>query len=425
MSSPVSPPPKKYVNINGVMKLNPEYQKWKASTTLSAEALPIVSTVHDCQEMQSVAPSSQINSETQETLDSIPQRLDGILSPDTALTQLTNLLAKYEVPLGLLRKLMILSEFDVLEFLVDDSGSMGLLSDTQDAYGRTHTRWQEAASRLKEMMEILSYLPFQQVKIWFLNRPQTLHFQRQRRDPTTLFQDMVAQIDQVFATAPYGSTPAFERLQQSFRTYPSQQKVARYFFGDGVPNGGKTAQKQILTLLQTRPQPEQHPVTFLSCTSNDEEVLWMKEAEEAAPYCAECDDYEDEMREVLADQGAAFPYTRGFWLICALVSACFPDDLDALDESVPFTKTTLDRLLGMDHTGESYKYYFECFVQAQANKKLEKKGLFGFRNKSKVDALKKNQNWKPYYDEFVIAPVAHQIPVVREFREKLKKLASK
>jgi hypothetical protein len=413
--------------MNGVMKLNPEYKQWKASaTTMNAEALPVVSTVNDCQELQSVAPSCQINNETQETLDSIPQRLEGILSPDTALTQLTNLLSKYEVPLGLLRKLMILSEFDVLEFLVDDSGSMGLLSDTKNAHdGQTQTRWQEAASRLKEMMEILSYLPFQQVKIWFLNRPQTLHFRRTNRDPVTLYQDMVAQIDQVFAEAPYGSTPAFERLQQSFRNYPPQQTIARYFFGDGVPNGGKTAQKNILALLQTRPHPEQHPVTFLSCTSNDEEVLWMKEAEEAAPYCAECDDYEDEMREVLADQGVAFPYTRGFWLICALVSACFPDDLDALDESVPFTKTTLDRLLGIDHTGESYKYYFECFVKAQANKKLEKKGLFGLRNKSKVDALKKNQNWKPYYDEFVIAPVAHQIPVVREFREKLKKLASK
>lgn len=428
-----SAPPKKYVNIDGVMKLNPEYKKWKASTststsstsTMSVDALPVVSTVLDCQELQSVAPSVQLNSETQATLDSLPQRMQGILSPDTALTQLTQLLAKYEVPVGLLRKLMILSEFDVLEFLIDDSGSMGLPSDTNNAYGQPQTRWQEAAGRLKEMLEIISYLPFQQVKVWFLNRPNILHFNRNHRDPATLFHDMVTQIDQVFAAPPYGSTPAFERLQQSFRNYPSQQTIARYFFGDGVPNGGKAAQKGILTLLQTRPNPQQHPVTFMSCTNEDDQVEWMKEAEEAAPYCGECDDYHDEMQEVLADQGVALPYTKGFWLICALVGACFPEDLDALDESIPFTKKALDQLLGIDHTGESYRYYFECFVKAQASKKLEKKGLFGLRNKNKVDVLKKNQNWKPYYDEFLIAHSANQIPVVREFMEKLKKAASK
>lgn len=425
-ASSTPPPPKKYVNIDGVMKLNPEYKKWKASsTTMTVDALPVISSVLDCQELQSVAPSVTLNTETQATLDSIPQHLQGILSPDAALTQLTQLFTRYEVPLGLLCKLMILSEFDALEFLIDDSGSMGLASDTHNAYGQPQTRWQEAAGRLKEMMEILSYLPFQQIKIWFLNRPNALHFKRNHRDPTSLYQDMVTQIDQVFATPPYGSTPAFERLQQSFRNYPPQQSIARYFFGDGVPNGGKSAQKSILALLQTRPNPQLHPVTFLSCTNEDDQVEWMKEAEELAPYCGECDDYHDEMHEVLADQGVALPYTKGFWLICALVGACYPDDLDALDESVPFTKNTLDQLLGINHTGESYKYYFDCFIKAQASKKLEKKGLFGLRNKNKGDALKKNQNWQPYYDEFLIAPVANQIPVVREFKEKLKKAASK
>ena len=38
--------------------------------------------------------------------------------------------------------------------------------------------------------------------------------------------------------------------------------------------------------------------------------------EEAAPYCSEADDYEDEAREVLRDQGAALPFSKGFHLIC-------------------------------------------------------------------------------------------------------------
>lgn len=150
----------------------------------------------------------------------------------------------------------------------------------------------------------------------------------------------------------------------------------------------------------------------------------MKQAEEAAPFCGECDDYHDEMQEVLADQGVALPYTKGFWLICSLVGACYPDDLDALDESVPFTKTSLDQLLGINHTNESYQYYFDNFIKAQSSKKLEKKGLFGLRIKNKVDVLKKNQNWKPYYNDFLVTPFANQIPVVQAFKEKLKQAAT-
>ena len=63
------------------------------------------------------------------------------------------------------------------------------------------------------------------------------------------------------------------------------------------------------------------------------------------------------------------PYTGGFWLIYALIAACYPDDLDALDESVPFAKTVMDRLLGIDHTGEFYKYKLDCLIQAQSAKK--------------------------------------------------------
>lgn len=81
--------------------------------------------------------------------------------------------------------------------------------------------------------------------------------------------------------------------------------------------------------------------------------------EEAAPFCSELDDFKAEQQEVLNDQGSAFPFTKGFWLVCQLCAACYPDDLDAIDESLPFSKYTLDNLLGRTHTNEEYKYYFE------------------------------------------------------------------
>jgi hypothetical protein len=86
--------------------------------------------------------------------------------------------------------------------------------------------------------------------------------------------------------------------------------------------------------------------------------LFFSQIEEAAPFTSEVDDYHDEKEEVIHDQGPAFPYTKGLWLICSLVSAICPNDLDALDENVPFSKHTLDELLGRVHSPEEYLYYW-------------------------------------------------------------------
>ena len=50
---------------------------------------------------------------------------------------------------------MMLTEYQSLEFIIDDSGSMQCLSDTVNPLTRQpQTRWQEAQVRLKEMIEI-------------------------------------------------------------------------------------------------------------------------------------------------------------------------------------------------------------------------------------------------------------------------------
>jgi hypothetical protein len=62
---------------------------------------------------------------------------------------------------------------------------------------------------------------------------------------------------------------------------------------------------------------------------------------------------------VITDQGSAFPYTKGLWLLSNLIAALNPDDLDAMDENIPFSKYTLDEMLGRYHTPEEYHYYFK------------------------------------------------------------------
>ncbi len=85
--------------------------------------------------------------------------------------------------------------------------------------------------------------------------------------------------------------------------------------------------QQLGDTIRNRKDPSSNPITFFSCTDQDEEVEWMKDLEEVAPYCSECDDYLDEKGEVFKDQGKGFPYTKGFYLVCALVGAMNPEDL--------------------------------------------------------------------------------------------------
>jgi hypothetical protein len=52
------------------------------------------------------------------------------------------MLAKYEVPMGLMSKLLDLQQFDVLDFILDDSGSMNNLTDSRLPNGQVYTSYQ-------------------------------------------------------------------------------------------------------------------------------------------------------------------------------------------------------------------------------------------------------------------------------------------
>ena len=293
--------PKKYVKVNGIMKLNPEYKKWKtaqnqaqagpmavaapATTVVSAQALPIVSSMDDYEKMNDdigAIPMSESTNATIEMLQDDDIANETGLDSDDMIDELGRLLAKYECPIGLLNKLMCLSEYQSLEFIIDDSGSMTLQTDSVDPKTkRMMTRWAEAQMRLKEMIEVIAYVPFEQIGIEFLNRTDRITLKRQGRTPQVFLNDANAQIDASFRRGPSGTTPAYEKLKESILRGQGAN-IARYFFGDGKPNGGKPAIDAIVQLLVNRQNPEGNPVTFLSCTNEDEAVEWMKDAEEVS-----------------------------------------------------------------------------------------------------------------------------------------------
>jgi hypothetical protein len=149
----------------------------------------------------------------------------------------------------------------------------------------------------------------------------------------------------------------------------------------------------------------------MSCTSNDADTEWMKQCEEKAPYCSEFDDYGDESREILKDQGDAFPYSYGLHLVAQIVAAFNPHDLDAMDESVPFSRQTLDNLLGYQSSPQEYKYYYDFFVVAQHKLPL---GTYQRDFVQKLPCL---------YEQFESAAVANDIPDVVQYKQKLKSMA--
>lgn len=416
----------KYISDNGVRKFNPEWHPPPTAPVApalpfqnQATALPIVSHPNGQQDFFDeeivVAPSYQQALEQYNEIiveaEAVPE------NSESPIDQLSTVLVRYEVPAGMLSKLLMLSEFELAEIIVDDSGSMNAQTDARGPQGQILTRWKEAKQRIEEMMEVIAYIPVAPVfYIRFLNRTQVLELQRNAGEPPQAFVERAKDaLSQEFSKYPSGTTPALEAIRASFARYPPGGKaVPRYFFGDGVPNGGAHAAQQIAQLLVHRAEPSRNPFTFMSCTNNDEDVEWMKDCEEVAPYCSEFDDYEDESREIIKDQGKAFPYSYGLHLVGQIVAAFNPDDLDAMDESVPFTKQTLQDLMGYQVSPEEYKYYFDSFVEAQRRLPRQTHAQSSFV--AKLPTL---------YHEFANASLARQIPAVAEYRTQMKESQQK
>lgn len=389
----MSAPPQKFIqDHNGVRKLNPAYKQFMDAQnraqqasgqapatnfvipqmTNAIQALPVVATKEEV--AKHLGPNTKIAetvNATEEMLTDPDIAKEVGLPPDETMANLNKLFAKYEIPLGLSNKLFALSEYSIALLLIDDSGSMNMSGSLRFPNGALMTRWQEVYTRLGQMIEVFACVPCPPIVVRFLNRPQVLELKKNPgENPENFHRRAMAIVTSVFQQPPAGTTPFKERLQELFHIY-AQHPVTYYFFGDGEPNGGAMAARAITQMLISRPNPSQSPFTFLSCSNDDQAVAWMKEAEEAAPYCSELDDFEAEAQEVLGDQGQGLPFSYGLWLICCVCASFNPNDLDALDESCPMSKQTLDNILGYQTSIQEYQYYFDLMLRTQGNKPVE------------------------------------------------------
>jgi hypothetical protein len=110
-------PPKKYIKINGVMKMNPEYKQWQAAQggggaptakPLNPQALPVVSNMDDHAQLNEDlgmdVPLSESTNATIEMMQEPEFAMEAGMAPDEMVDQLGGILGKYEVPMGLMNK---------------------------------------------------------------------------------------------------------------------------------------------------------------------------------------------------------------------------------------------------------------------------------------------------------------------------------
>jgi hypothetical protein len=155
---PINPPPsyisqeqpKKYCKVNGIAKLNPAYTAWQRQQTQQQHgqtatslknpnaALPVISNMDDYLKYNeaNVASGSAQRPLASLTDHALEKMQDPAFSKQVGLNSdqmvdgLQAILSKYEVPIGLTSKLLDLQQFDVLEFIIDDSGSMNNITDS-------------------------------------------------------------------------------------------------------------------------------------------------------------------------------------------------------------------------------------------------------------------------------------------------------
>lgn len=434
---------RKYIiDGTGKLVLNKDYQPAAGSAqppaapvTTNTNTLAIATTIAD-QKAMSQATDLPAPQPLQDAIN-LMQNPDYVanfqapdLSGDALLDGLMQIFSRNEIPIGLMSKLTPL-QGNAIHFKIDDSGSMNgpsnLLIRDACAYTKKHrnpnaderlSRWEEAEDRLHTLIELYAYVPTGPITLSFFDHPNVrtgkrIVLERGGKSPDECLQIWHRQIRKLFEGAyPDASTPILynmkNMLQEADRMRQnSDMRTMHYLLTDGEPDGKEEEIDEIKSFLKGEMDgstlvrdPKLNPFTFLGCSNQPEDYQWMHEVEEIARYVAAICDFRDERDEVRKDQGTAFPYTRGFWLLCNVAAAVNPDDLDALDQHAPLTKSTLESLLGRGLMEPEYRDYFT------------KHPTFTDRSKPVFE---------PDYQDFLTVGVARNIPTVAFFNAELAK----
>lgn len=149
--------------------------------------------------------------------------------------------ARYEAPIGLINKLLALSEYK-LNFIIDDSVSMGSDTDVAMSSATTFlktrhsnnkrvccsqknqalmTRWEEAEDRLHILLDVVALIPTGEVCISCLNGKTVLKLAHHGQGPEAFARDAHEQVSKLFDV---GAFQRHANLQRTGERLPRQRR---------------------------------------------------------------------------------------------------------------------------------------------------------------------------------------------------------
>lgn len=240
------------------------------------------------------------------------------------LMKLREVCARNEIRPDFAAKLRQLEEFDTVA-LFDDSGSMKTpvkKAGFQDPFAPIPTRWSEAQLHAGITVDLAACLDPDGIDIRFLNRPGFSNVATS------------AQVAAAFAPPPNGYTPLARAVSGIFEekaTVIKERKLLLIILTDGQPTDevGNPQVEEFKRVLRGR--PKNTFVSIVACTDDEASVGYLNELDREVPGLDVVDDYESEKKEILAAQGAKFPFSFGDYVVKTLLGSIDPS-MDALDE---------------------------------------------------------------------------------------------
>ncbi|UJR19823.1 hypothetical protein I4U23_022956 [Adineta vaga] len=235
--------------------------------------------------------------------------------------RLQKIILRHEIRKELADRLHALANFEII-ILCDDSGSMNTQVD-----GTTQTRWDELREFVKIILEIGTIFDSSGVDIYFLNREPIPNVKNPEK------------VNHIFDTPPAGYTPLVPVLRHIFKlpaTRRGNDKKALVFVAtDGAPTDdeGNVNVNELKTLMNSERRIDTTFIMFLICTDDPACVDYLNDWDKTMTNVDVTDDYKTEREKIQGYQGKDYPFSKGDYIVKALIGA-IDRKMDDLNEKV-------------------------------------------------------------------------------------------